>query len=60
MAGVAVLGVASVSVSIVLYLLLAGPIGTLWAALAAIFAGVALAARRMVIFRSASRAGFLR
>ena len=56
----ALLGAASASVSIVLYLLLAGPIGALWAALIAILAGVALAARRMVIFRSGSRAGFLR
>jgi hypothetical protein len=54
------LGVASATVASVLFLLLSGPVGARWAAFVALVAGIAVAARRLVIMRSASRAGFIR
>ena len=57
---VGLLGAAGIAVASVLFLLLAGPIGALWAATAALAAGLAGAGRRLLILRSTSGAGLFR
>ena len=57
---VALIGAAGMTVSLGLSLLLAGAVGTWWAAVVAAGAGIAVAGRRLVVLRAPSRTGSIR